>query len=855
MIRRRRRLTGFGKTNPNNLVSVGNKISERDANSLSVYLLNFSKKYSFADEVLDFFFYIIRVKNRQDFLEQIFNFEIEKLYLQKKLHFLETVKKSISEKIKNDGKLKIEKTLNIIFGKEVEENSKADESTESIESADENELFDKKNSATIINYYLKNRKELSDEIYCGFAEDRDCCDRVPFGHPSDYFGLCFARILAILGEEEIRNVMAFSLFYKNTKEEPETLKESFKKFCEKRTKIPARVLNNFYDCSALQIVIDFASLNETEASLLKMFYMQKRFASFSELEDNINRENWMFFYATLLGVQESEIAKALRADKPLMFYGLVKKNRRTELYMLGDDVLTCITAGDMSTFFTSVLREIEVKPYALESFSCNEENTKIVQKLLKGDQNVNILLYGAPGSGKTEFAKSIINSVGKKVLLFKNDLELNEDENVICALNRISAVNQGNDAVIVVDEADKLLGTANKNFSFGPVSGSFPSEQKGPINKMMEESKNQIIWITNYTNQIDESTKRRFTFSIEFNPMSEETLKKITLTKLSDIPFSDKMKNQVSELCTKYKITGASVENIRKMILSIQSANAADSKNESEEEELSEIDRILVSNSSLLHGKAKMREKQCASYDISVLNTSMDADKIVKMISNAKRFSEKHKGTESGIRLLFFGASGTGKTEFTRYIADKLDMKITIMRASDILDSYVGGTEQKIAAAFAQAEQTGNILLFDEADSFFYDRENAMRSWERTSVNEFLTQIEEFSGILICTTNLKKILDPAVNRRFHLSCEFKPLNEQGIEKLLGKFFSSLEFSDSQIRELAESNSLTPGDFGALASRLRFMEEDEYNAENIVDELFTLQKQKKNSDVYESKIGF
>ncbi len=854
MARRRRIRSDFFGSRTSSEISVGNKISERDSDTLAVYLLNFSKKYSFSDEVIDLFFYIINVKNRKDFLKQIFNFEIEKLYLQKKLHFTTTLKKSISEKLKNDDEVKTEKELNILFGNEAEENTNAIEPMESLESADEKELFDKKNSTTIINYYLKNREELSDNLECDFVEDRDSYDKVRF-RCSGYLEETFARILAILGENEIRNVMAFSFFYHNTKEDAETLKESFSKFCEKRTKIPARALNNFYDCSALQIVIDFASLNETEARLLKMFYMQKRFEPFSELEDNINRENWMFFYSTLLDIQESEVAKLLRADKPLLFYGLVKKNRRTEFYMFGDDVLTCITAGDMSTFFTSVLREIEVKPYALESFSCNEENVRIVQKLLKGGQNVNILLYGAPGSGKTEFAKSIINSVGKKVLLFKNDLELNEDENVICSVNRISAVNQGNDAVIVIDEADKLLGTSNSSFSFGPISGSVPSSQKGPINKMMEESKNQIIWITNYTNQIDESTKRRFTFSIEFNPMNEETLKNITLTKLSDIPISDKMKNEISELCTKYKITGASVENVRKMILSIQNENAAGGTKETEEEELSEIDRLLVSNSRLLYGKAKMREKQCAAYDMSVLNTSMEADKIVKMISNAKRFSEKHKGTESGVRLLFFGASGTGKTEFARYIADKLDMKITIMRASDILDSYVGGTEQKIAAAFAQAEQSGNILLFDEADSFFYDRENAMRSWERTSVNEFLTQMEEFSGILICTTNLKKILDPAVNRRFHLSCEFKPLNEQGIEKLLGKFFSSLEFSHSQIRELAESNSLTPGDFGALASRLRFMDEDEYNSENIVNELFTLQKQKKNSDVYENKIGF
>ena len=78
------------------------------------------------------------------------------------------------------------------------------------------------------------------------------------------------------------------------------------------------------------------------------------------------------------------------------------------------------------------------------------------------------------------------------------------------------------------------------------------------------------------------------------------------------------------------------------------------------------------------------------------------------------------------------------------------------------MGKYVGDNEQNIKEAFEEAEETDSILLFDEADSFFANRENANTSWERTMVNEFLTQMEEFSGILICTTNLRKIYFPSV---------------------------------------------------------------------------------------------
>ena len=99
--------------------------------------------------------------------------------------------------------------------------------------------------------------------------------------------------------------------------------------------------------------------------------------------------------------------------------------------------------------------------------------------------------------------------------------------------------------------------------------------------------------------------------------------------------------------------------------------------------------------------------------------------------------------------MLFYGLSGTGKTELARYIAEKLNKKICLKRVSDIMSPYVGENEQNIAKAFSEAEASGDVLLFDEADSFFSNRQDAVRSWERTLVNEFLTQMEEFNGILI----------------------------------------------------------------------------------------------------------
>ena len=239
-----------------------------------------------------------------------------------------------------------------------------------------------------------------------------------------------------------------------------------------------------------------------------------------------------------------------------------------------------------------------------------------------------------------------------------------------------------------------------------------------------------------------------------------------------------------------------------------------------------------------------MRDTVKAEYDPHVINASMDPLKIANMVENAVKFAETNKGTENGIRMLFYGLSGTGKTEFARYISEQLGKPIVLKRTSDIMSPYVGENEQNIRDAFEEAEKSDSILLFDEADSFIYNRNQAQRAWERNVVNEFLTQMEEFSGILICTTNLRKVLDPAMQRRFHILVEFKPMKFDGIKTMVERYFPAYHLSNKEIEELEDMESVTPGDFGALSSRIRFMNQDDVNTEYILNELKKMQGEKK-----------
>lgn len=84
---------------------------------------------------------------------------------------------------------------------------------------------------------------------------------------------------------------------------------------------------------------------------------------------------------------------------------------------------------------------------------------------------------------------------------------------------------------------------------------------------------------------------------------------------------------------------------------------------------------------------------------------------------------------------------------------NELGLEVIIKRASDLISPYVGETEQNIAEAFSEAKSKKAMLIFDEADTFLQNRNNATRKWEISQVNEMLTWMEVHEYPFIYTTN------------------------------------------------------------------------------------------------------
>jgi SpoVK/Ycf46/Vps4 family AAA+-type ATPase len=121
---------------------------------------------------------------------------------------------------------------------------------------------------------------------------------------------------------------------------------------------------------------------------------------------------------------------------------------------------------------------------------------------------------------------------------------------------------------------------------------------------------------------------------------------------------------------------------------------------------------------------------------------------------------------------------------------------------------------------FETARDEGALLFLDEADSFLRDRENAVRSWEVTQVNEMLTQMESFDGVFICATNLVDSLDRASLRRFAMKIEFRALKADARWQMFLRLVPAAD-GDRHLRvTLDRLDGLTPGDFAAVSRQAK-----------------------------------
>jgi SpoVK/Ycf46/Vps4 family AAA+-type ATPase len=128
-----------------------------------------------------------------------------------------------------------------------------------------------------------------------------------------------------------------------------------------------------------------------------------------------------------------------------------------------------------------------------------------------------------------------------------------------------------------------------------------------------------------------------------------------------------------------------------------------------------------------------------------------------------------------GMNILFSGPSGTGKTMAAEIMGNELSIDLYKIDLSAIVSKYIGETEKNLDRIFSEGTTANAIIFFDEADSLFGKRSEVRDSHDRYAnieISYLLQKMEEYDGIIILATNLRKNIDEAFARRMNFAVEF-----------------------------------------------------------------------------------
>ncbi len=175
-----------------------------------------------------------------------------------------------------------------------------------------------------------------------------------------------------------------------------------------------------------------------------------------------------------------------------------------------------------------------------------------------------------------------------------------------------------------------------------------------------------------------------------------------------------------------------------------------------------------------------------------------------------------------GYRLLLSGLPGTGKSLTAAALASALARPLVRLDLSSILSKWLGETEKILGEVFDLAEASGTVLVLDEADSLFRQRESSSQGGGgglATCVAYLLSRLDDFSGVLVATTNRAEDLDEAFFRRFD-DYLVLPMPDTATRARLWTRMLGPDAVDVDVTHLAERFSLSGGVIEGAAIRSR-----------------------------------
>ena len=511
----------------------------------------------------------------------------------------------------------------------------------------------------------------------------------------------------------------------------------------------------------------------------------------------------------LLGLSAGAVYSRFVPDAPLMTSGLVSVDEDGDVTLIERlkrlHWLPKEAGFDVQSLLLDAAGPSELRWTDFDHVAGDRDH---LQRLLDGAlqcgrKGVNILVHGQPGTGKTEFCKTVaaclevpLYAVGESDSVGAEPSRKERMQELRLA-QRLLAGDQK--AILLFDEMEDLLSGPQGMLAalLGPRrSHGFSAEgSKVFMNRLLEGTRVPVLWTSNSARWTSPVLLRRMMFALELRQPPPRVRKRIWLRHLAHHGI-ESTQEDAQALAREFDVTPGVASGVT-TVAGLGGGAIAD------------VRRGVQGLARVLSGDMPPTQGAPERYDPALIRADVDPVQLADRLVNggARHFS-----------VCLQGPPGTGKSAFVRHLADRLGLEVIQKRASDLMSKWVGETEKATAAAFTEARDAEAFLVFDEADSLLADRRLAQRSWEVSQVNEMLTWMESHPLPFACTTNFGERLDTATLRRFTFKIALGHLSP---EQVVSAF--RIYFGIEPPAEVAGLATLTPGDFSVVRRKAEILD--------------------------------